>query len=143
MAEDVKECFAGQYALEGENAEEAKRMALENPDGYVLKPQREGGGNNLYGQDIAHAIRNGEGLEQYVLMDRIRPPRQPCLMLRSGEPKLVDSVSELGMFSVFFRRSGGSSKCRCVGHLMRTKEADADEGGVVAGYGVLDSPLLV
>jgi len=27
-------------------------MALDAPDRFVLKPQREGGGNNLYGEDI-------------------------------------------------------------------------------------------
>ena len=26
--------------------------ALKNPEKYVLKPQREGGGNNVYGADI-------------------------------------------------------------------------------------------
>jgi Eukaryotic glutathione synthase, ATP binding domain len=29
-----------------------------------------------------------------------------------------------------------------VGHLVRTKTASSDEGGVAAGYAVLDSPLL-
>ena len=28
------------------------------------------------------------------------------------------------------------------GHLLRTKAATSDEGGVAAGYAVLDSPLL-
>jgi hypothetical protein len=28
------------------------------------------------------------------------------------------------------------------GHLLRTKAADSDEGGVAAGYAVLDSPYL-
>lgn len=31
-------------------------MALDAPDKYVLKPQREGGGNNLYGEDIRCVI---------------------------------------------------------------------------------------
>lgn len=29
-------------------------MALDAPERFVLKPQREGGGNNLYGEDIRH-----------------------------------------------------------------------------------------
>ncbi len=28
------------------------QMALENPTRFVLKPQREGGGNNVYGEDV-------------------------------------------------------------------------------------------
>jgi len=27
-------------------------MAMDSPERFVLKPQREGGGNNLYGEDI-------------------------------------------------------------------------------------------
>jgi len=30
-----------------------------------------------------------------------------------------------------------------VGHLVRTKTSSSNEGGVAAGYAVLDSPLLV
>lgn len=32
---------------------------------------------------------------------------------------------------------------RQVGHMLRTKLSDADEGGVAAGLGALDSPYLV
>lgn len=31
-------------------------MALDAPERFVMKPQREGGGNNLYGEDIRHVI---------------------------------------------------------------------------------------
>jgi len=27
-------------------------MALQNPERFVLKPQREGGGNNVYGKEV-------------------------------------------------------------------------------------------
>ncbi len=39
-----------------EDGDEAVKMALENPEEYVLKPQREGGGNNVYGLDIPPAL---------------------------------------------------------------------------------------
>lgn len=32
-------------------------MALDAPERFVLKPQREGGGNNLYGEDIRMVIK--------------------------------------------------------------------------------------
>jgi len=32
-------------------------MAMKNPERFVLKPQREGGGNNVYGVDIPEALR--------------------------------------------------------------------------------------
>lgn len=40
-----------------------------------MQPQREGGGNNVYGADIAARLRaGGSDLAQYILMERIRPP---------------------------------------------------------------------
>lgn len=29
------------------------------------------------------------------------------------------------------------------GYLLRTKSSDSDEGGVAAGFAVLDSPILI
>lgn len=56
--EAVKEIFTGLYSLDAnEEGEEAVKRALKNPEKYVLKPQREGGGNNIYGQDIPSALK--------------------------------------------------------------------------------------
>lgn len=33
-------------------------LALREPGKFVLKPQREGGGNNLYGDEVADALRS-------------------------------------------------------------------------------------
>ena len=44
------------------------------PDKYVLKPQREGGGNNLYGEQLKDRLARREGLSAFILMQRIRPP---------------------------------------------------------------------
>lgn len=52
------EIFTGLYSLDfNEEGEEAVKMALANPEKYVLKPQREGGGNNVYGTDIPNALK--------------------------------------------------------------------------------------
>ena len=77
--------------------------AIENPEKYVLKPQREGGGNNVYGQDIKpflENIKNSEERSAYILMDRISPPIIKNYMVRPGsqEPILADCISELGIF---------------------------------------------
>lgn len=53
----IKEIFTGLYSLDkDEHGEAAVKMAIENPELYVLKPQREGGGNNVYGADIPEAL---------------------------------------------------------------------------------------
>ena len=82
-------------------------MALSEPERFVLKPQREGGGNNVYGKDIIDVlgkIKDSKERSAYILMDRIIPPVQLNYMLRPGrgsamyEP--VDVVSELGVYGV-------------------------------------------
>jgi glutathione synthase len=56
-------------------------MAVERPQDFVLKPQREGGGNNLYGEEMVHALTTmtPSELSAFILMDRIRPPEQRVL----------------------------------------------------------------
>ena len=68
---------AGLWSLEDLDDPETARVlqqAQEQPDLFVLKPQREGGGNNLYGEEILEKLRQRKGLAAYILMQRIRPP---------------------------------------------------------------------
>lgn len=50
------------------------------------QPQREGGGNNLYGKEMVSALTSlsSEELAAYILMERIRPPEQPAVLVRQG-----------------------------------------------------------
>lgn len=74
------------------------RDALENPDAYVLKPQREGGGNNYYGAELRTKLselvadESGER-EAFVLMKRIRPFTFNALLYRDTGP-LESGTSE-------------------------------------------------
>lgn len=53
----IEGIFTGLYSLDmNEEGEAAVKMVLDNPEKYVLKPQREGGGNNVYGSDIPMAL---------------------------------------------------------------------------------------
>ena len=57
------------------STQEVMEDAIQHSENYVLKPQREGGGNNLYGQQLKERLRRQEeGLSAYILMQRIRPP---------------------------------------------------------------------
>lgn len=75
--------FAGLYGLENNSAtlDKVKALATSNPRGFVLKPQREGGGNNLYGDEVAAAIKrmSPSELEGYILMERIFPNENPAV----------------------------------------------------------------
>ena len=102
--ESIRGIFTGLYSIDADTkGNEAFEAALNNPERYVLKPQREGGGNNVYGQDIADflkSLNNEQERNAYILMDRISPPVTTNYLVRPGltEPQLVKVVSELGIF---------------------------------------------
>lgn len=71
----------------------------------MLKPQREGGGNNIYGTAIRDAIKNMKDSSErsaWILMERIHPPVSQNYMVRFGEgvPNVSEFISELGIFGV-------------------------------------------
>lgn len=54
----IGKIFTGLYSLDdNEDGNTTYEMAINDPDNFVLKPQREGGGNNIYGQDIPDTLR--------------------------------------------------------------------------------------
>jgi len=108
-AAGVKEVFTGLYSLDRtEVGDAAIELALKNPNNYVLKPQREGGGNNIYGEEVGRALermRNSDERSAWILMERINPPKQKNYMVRpnlkDGKKAIyTDFVSELGIFGV-------------------------------------------
>jgi len=250
-------CAAGLWSLDQPAEAETAAViaaAQADADAYVLKPQREGGGNNLYGEELQQrlaqvrgqpptrlracsrlcqcatfpapcpppalhlgwqqvalvmlgqqqlpacapsnpfgswrllvpvlVLQGDEGLAAYILMQRIRPPPQRSILVRRGAWAEADSLSELGVYGTFLRKvrriswpgctaqalvhrasavtgppaSGAPASAPAAprrlqgdqvltnneaGHLVRTKTATSNEGGVAAGFAVLDSPFLV
>ena len=69
----------------------------------MLKPQREGGGNNLYGEEMARALGRMAAAERasYILMERIRPPTHALPLMRDGVLDGGECIAELGVFGVF------------------------------------------
>ncbi|KAG9332590.1 hypothetical protein JZ751_014688 [Albula glossodonta] len=144
----IRATFAGQYSLDmGEEGDNTVAMALANPDQFVLKPQREGGGNNLYGADICQvlsAVRSSSKRMAYILMEKVQPEPVYNYLLRRGSPlKLCTCLSELGIFGAYVRQGTDMVLNETAGHLLRTKSAEHSDGGVAAGVAVLDNPLLV
>lgn len=145
----VQEIFAGLYGLEDdENGRKVVEMALKNPHKFVLKPQREGGMNNVYGEDIVEVLQKmtPEERKAWILMDRINPPISKGYIVRPGAselPKPIEMVSELGIFGVIIADGETIHENYQAGHMLRTKISTANEGGVAAGLGALDSPYLI
>ncbi|KAJ2777980.1 Glutathione synthetase [Coemansia interrupta] len=146
-AEMVRECFVGLYPLDdSEEGKQAYEDALADPTKYVVKPQREGGGYNSYGEDIPKLLGriSEEERRGYILMDLIRAPGFRNVLLRNGQLVASEVVSELGIYGVWVSDADGNVVVnRHGGHLLRTKASDVYEGGVAAGFAVIDSPLLV
>lgn len=127
--------------------------AIENPSRYVIKPQKEGGGNNFYGEAVKTMLTkistSPEALadiRQYLIMERISPPEIPACMLKKGKIAVSQAtLQELGIYSSLFIDVSGPTLVRelqTFGKLVRTKNADTDEGGVATGYSVVDQPYL-
>ena len=141
----MRTCFAGLWGLDeldsDADAQRAVRDAISNPDGYVLKPQREGGGNNMYGNELCEKLQSEDDLSDLVLMQKILPPSHRTTMVRRGMHETMDTLSELGIYGVLLRIDDNVEVNREAGLLVRTKPAVSAEGGVAAGFAVLDSPI--
>jgi len=102
----LRDCFAGQYSLdEGDNPEEIIKKVLSNPSSYVMKPQREGGGNLLYDTTMTNALTSMSPQQRaaYIIMDKIVPKSfNTYVILKNGSLAVMDAISELGIYGVFF-----------------------------------------
>ncbi|XP_003704661.1 glutathione synthetase [Megachile rotundata] len=149
----IQEVFAGLYSLEfNEEGDRIIEKAVLEPKKYVLKPQREGGGNNVYDEKIKlrlEAMKNSEERCGWILMDRLYPPVQKSYIVRpQNEPfdnylRFFDIVSELGIYGVVIGDRETILYNEEVGHVLRTKSSGENEGGIAAGIGAIDSPYLV
>lgn len=55
----IRQCFAGLYGLDSRaDIDAARALVQRDLAGYVLKPQREGGGNNFFGQQCSDMLHN-------------------------------------------------------------------------------------
>lgn len=150
----VQEIFTGLYTLDfNEDGEKAVKMGISEPNKFVLKPQREGGGNNIYNENIKtwlSSMRDSQERTAWILMDRIYPPLQKNYLIRAVEDPssednfdLLEVITELGVYGVIIGDSNNIMVNKQVGHILRTKASSEDEGGIVAGVGALDSPYLI
>lgn len=142
----VSSVFAGLYSLDDSvQGSSNYQKALTNSDKlYVLKSNREGGGNNVYGNKIPDYLNSLTVQERtrYILMDLIVPPSHTSFMVREGVVFEKETCSELGIFGIYLK-DANSLINESAGHLLRTKDKELDEGGVSIGSSVIDSPYLV
>lgn len=139
--------FVAIYPLDdSEDGKTAKKLAFENPEKFVLKPQREGGGNNIYKENIPAFLKSLDESKwgAYILMELINPPHHKNKIIREGEVFHENIISELGVFGtiVFNEESGDVLTNENGGWLLRSKFSSSNEGGVAAGFGCVDNIYL-
>ena len=150
VADALRDTFAAIYPMDDSPAgQKAKSLAL-NPEtakGFVLKPQREGGGNNIYKEKIPGFLKqlgDEEKWRGHILMEIIEPPAQENAIVREGKLLPGGVIAELGVYGTCLWRQGGEIlHNEEAGYLLRTKGKESEEGGVAAGFGSVDSLLLV
>jgi glutathione synthase len=103
-ANEMRSSFAGLYPLDDSpEGLAAYELALKKYEDLVMKPQREGGGHNIYGEDILDALKKLSPTERnaYILMDLIKSPPLDNLMVREGKIITGQVVSELGVYGTY------------------------------------------
>ncbi|KAF5206216.1 Glutathione synthetase protein [Thalictrum thalictroides] len=140
----IRKCFAGLWSLDDSNI---MKDVMESPELFVLKPQREGGGNNIYGDDVKQTLlklqkEGSEELAAYILMQRIFPTESPAFLVQGGILHEEHVIAELGIYGAYLRNKEKVIVNEQCGYLTRTKVSSSNEGGVVAGFAVLDSVYL-
>ena len=119
----------------------AAEWLSKHADDYVLKPQREGGGNNYFGSDILKLLHTIKKEEQkaFILMEKIQAVPQPSLQVVNGQAETLNCVSEIGRFGICFAENGEVKNNLDAGYLVRTKAKNFNEGGVCAGFACLNT----
>ncbi|KAF9266218.1 glutathione synthase [Marasmius fiardii PR-910] len=171
--EELKSTFMGMYSLDLDEVTDRPSFpkTRANHLNLVLKPQREGGGNNVYKEDIPAFLDSLSAVSSssspvseskaWIAMEIIRtPPGIGGYLVRSPPPgsskeeieagrggAQAEIISELGIFGYSLFGVVEDKKTikgeETVGWLVRTKGKESNEGGVATGFSVLDSLLLV
>ena len=144
---ELQAFFTSIFGLEQPLPDSTLQDVTAHPENWVLKPMREGGGNNLYDNQVKDAFQDysphSDRLKGYILMKKILPKPFPVLLVREGSASLLPGLWELGTFGTFIGTKERVYLNSAPGYLLRTKSASSNEGGVAAGYAVLDTPYLV
>ena len=141
QAADVLKTFAPIYPMDKSEAGlEARKLATdpESAKRYVLKPQREGGGNNVYRKAIPDFLKSmpESHWPAWILMEMIEPPEQSNVIFRNGEMQKGGVICELGLYGACLWKQGKKDSQREIlenfeaGYLLRTKGDSSEEGGV-------------
>ena len=113
-----------------------------NTGKYIVKPMKEGGGNNYYNNDILKVI-DTDLINTSIIMERITPPEYETLLLENSKITKKPCVSEISVYGIILSDDTHIVINKQVGFLIRTKDAKVQEGGILSASAAIDLPYLV
>lgn len=110
----------------------------------MLKPNLEGGGNNLYGEEALIKLRSldAEERKKYILMSKIITPAKENLLIYGQSSIKSQCVYEVSQYGTIVVEEGSLLSSDTCGFLIRTKPDCCNEGGIMAGVGSICSWIL-
>lgn len=156
IANDISRFFAKIYYLKDMNSEQIISLFQQiraDSHKFIVKPQKEGGGNNYYDEQILKLLPPSENgdvdninqeLKNSLVMERINPPEFETYVLHENKLKKITGISEVSVYGIIL--STGDNKVilnQNSGFLIRTKDKSVQEGGIISGFSSVDLPHLV
>ncbi|KAI1340334.1 glutathione synthase [Xylariaceae sp. FL0016] len=149
----LRNTFMSIYPLdESKNGQFARELIRDKvkSEKYILKPSLEGGGHNVYGDDIPIFLDSmlPQEWSRFILMEKIIPPSIRGILVSSLLRHQGPVISELGVVGTCLWEQGSVDagpeilENEVAGWTFKTKPADVDEISVIKGYGCFDCPLL-
>ena len=148
---DILRFFGGIYNIRDMDAEKQKELFTQiksDPNKYILKPMREGGGNNIIGDKLKELIPE-EGnepadlLKNSVIVEKIDASVHESIVLRNEKINVQNSISEYSIYGIILSNENNLIINKSVSFLVRTKNKDDIEGGIMEGAGAVDLPCLI
>ena len=148
---DLLRFFGGIYYIKDMDQEKQKELFSKikaDPNKYILKPMREGGGNNITGDKLKELIPE-EGnepndlLKVSVIVDKIDAAVHESIVLRNEKINIQNSISEFSIYGIILTNENNLVMNKSVSFLVRTKNKENIEGGIIEGAGAIDIPCLL
>ena len=148
---DILRFFGGIYYLRDMDAEKQKEFLSQvkaDPNKYIAKPMREGGGNNITGDKLKELIPEdgnepSDFLKNSVIVEKIDAAVHESLVLRNEKINFQNSMSEFSIYGIILCNENNFYINKSVSFLVRTKNKDDVEGGIMEGAGAVDLPCLI
>ena len=148
---DILRFFGDIYNIRDMPVNEIKELfnKIKNePEKYILKPMKEGGGNNITADKLKELIPDEDSeisdlIKNSVIVKKIESYEHEGLILKNEKINLQNSISEYSIYGIVLTENDNFIMNKSVSFLVRTKDKDNVEGGIIEGAGAIDIPCLL